>query len=70
MSEIKGYRKLSAEEIDAINLVKANEKAIMQMIKIMEEINIFEIDKRMLAIGKTNIEQSFMWLVKSIAKPE
>lgn len=62
--------KLTPEEITCINHVKDNEKAVMEMVRILSQINAFDVNPRMLEIGKMNIEQGFMWLVKAIAKPE
>jgi len=38
--------------------------------ELMPEAELFKPDPRWLAIGKTHIEQGFMALVRSIAKPE
>lgn len=71
MSEIKGYRTLKQTEIDCINEIKVVEEEIKD--KITTFFNFYYIqdaDQRMLALARTNIEQGFMWLIKSIAKPE
>lgn len=71
MSDIKGYRTLSANEIDCINDIKNIEQEMKD--KITAFFNFYciqDADQRMLALARTNIEQGFMWLIKSIAKPE
>ena len=66
--KIKGYRDLTEAEIMAMNACK--ELAI----KVGSEIETLEaqpgIDKRWLAIAKTDLQKGFMSLVRSIAKPE
>ena len=65
---ITGYRTLTKEEIAVINRFKEWERSMM------DDLNGFQLafnpDPRMLALAKTNFEQGFMWLVKSVAKPE
>jgi hypothetical protein len=75
MSEIKGYRKLSEVEISEINELKEIETDILGKINYMGTCGHLDkrfenIDKRWLAIGKTHIEEGFMAIVRSIAKPE
>ena len=64
---IKGYRDLSQAEVMAMNACK--ELAA----KVGSEIETLEaqpgIDKRWLAIAKTDIQKGFMSLVRSIAQP-
>ncbi len=66
---IKGYRNLSQEEIDLINECK--QKAI-ECGQLCDKLDTFTttIDKRWLAIGRTNLQQGFMAVIRSIAKPE
>ena len=64
----KGYRDLTQEEIDLINEVKELEaKANALLDKLDSGIGT---DSRLTSIGATNLETGFMYLVKSIAKPE
>lgn len=65
--KIKGYRDLSQQEIDLMNSVKARAETIGQAIEEMEKVS--SIDKRWLAIAKTDLQKGFMALVRSIAQP-
>ena len=66
--KITGYRDLTESEITDINRVKHLAEEISSMIEYLEEDDF--IDKRWLAIGKTDLQKGFMALVRSIAKPE
>lgn len=66
--QIKGYRDLSQEEIDALNRVKSLGQTIGAQIAQLEVEPT--IDKRWLAIAKTDLQKGVMFLVRSIAKPE
>lgn len=67
MSKITGYRQLSQSEIDAINSVKELEADIA---KLHAQIGTVEgVDKRWLAIARSDFERACMALTRSIAKP-
>lgn len=66
--KISGYRDLSQEEIDLMNQIKTKEKELGELFKKMTAMP--DTDKRSAALGRTNMEQGFMWLVRSVAKPE
>lgn len=66
--QIKGYRKLSDGEIAAMNKCKDYGVEIGEVIKHLETIP--SVDKRWLAIAKTDLQKAFMCLIRSIAKPE
>ena len=65
--KITGYRDLSQSEIDGMNSIKALEKDTGDLIKQISDIE--GVDPRLLALAKTNLQQGFMWFVRSIAKP-
>lgn len=66
--KIKGYRDLSLVEISNMNAVKELSARVGEMI---EDLSLSEeIDKRWLAIAKTDLQKGFMFLVRSIAKPD
>lgn len=65
--QIKGYRDLSQEEIDAMNACKAIEAQVAALTKHVKALP--ETDQRCAALAVTNFQQGFMWLVRSIAKP-
>lgn len=62
--KITGYRDLSQSEIDGMNSIKALEADAGELFKQIEGV-----DQRTLALAKTNLQQGFMWFVRSIAKP-
>ena len=66
--EIKGYGELTREEINAMNLVKEAGAEVGKIISAMEQAQ--EVDKRWLAIAKTDLQKGFMALTRSIAKPD
>ena len=63
---IKGYRKLSDEEIKYVNQCKDMEYNILT--NFVEGIP--DLDLRWKCIAKTHFEQGFMALIRSITKPE
>lgn len=65
--KIKGYRDLTQDEIDLMNRVKNLAEEVGEIIG---ELNSTEVvDKRCVALAKTNLQQGFMWAVRSIAQP-
>lgn len=66
--KIKGYRELNKEEIAAMNNIKALGTMMGEVIDAMEKTD--GLDKRWLAIGKTNIQQGLMAITRSVAKPD
>jgi len=65
--KIKGYRDLGQAEIDAMNQIKEKAAEAGELIETLEESP--EIDKRWLAIAKTDLQKGFMAATRSIAKP-
>ena len=65
--KIKGYRVLSQEEIDLMNEGKELAEKCGDFIAKLETMKA--TDKRNAALGKTNLQQGFMWAIRSIAKP-
>ena len=66
--KIAGYRELSQGEIDLMNEAKELAEKCGGLIKKLETVE--GSDKRCLALGKTNLQQGFMWTIRAIAKPE
>ena len=64
---IKGYRELSKEEIDLMNEGKALAELCGAFIVKLEQDTT--TDKRNVALGKMNLQQGFMWAIRSIAQP-
>ena len=65
--KIKGYRDLTQQEIDDMNASKELAATVGSLIEKLEGVN--SIDKRWLAIAKTDLQKGFMSLVRSIAQP-
>ena len=60
-------RDLTQSEIDGMNSIKALEADAGELFKQIGQIE--GVDPRLLALAKTNLQQGFMWFVRSIAKP-
>lgn len=65
--KIKGYRDLSPKEIDLMNEGKALAEKCGEFISKLEAIE--STDKRNVALGKTNLQQGFMWAIRGVAQP-
>lgn len=71
MTPVKGYRQLSAEQIALMNQNKLIEELAMRQIDAhVREHGSTEIDQRMVALARTNLQDAFMWLNRSIAQPQ
>ena len=66
--KISGYRELSLSEVEAINEIKELANKIGAVIGKLTVDQ--DTDKRLVALAKTNLQQGFMWAVRSIAKPD
>lgn len=64
---IKNYNSVSDQNKKLVNHNKILEENILKVIDVLETIK--DIDKRSLKIAKTNIQQGFMWLNRSIFEP-
>lgn len=67
--KIKGYRDLSQAEIDLMNDAKAKAEEVGKLIDVLNNMQSISVDKRWLAIAKTDLQKGFMSLVRSIAQP-
>lgn len=65
--KITGYRDLTQQEIDLMNEGKAISIQCGEFIQKLEALS--DSDKRCVALGKTNLQQGFMWAIRGIAKP-
>lgn len=65
--KIQGYRDLTQAEIDLMNEGKVLAEQCGDFIAKLEAIE--STDKRNIALGKTNLQQGFMWAVRAIAQP-
>lgn len=66
--KIKGYRDLSQEEIDLMNEGKALAEQCGSFINKLQAME--SNDQRCVSLGKTNLQQGFMWAIRGIAQPQ
>lgn len=64
---IKGYRDLSAEEIAAMNKLKALGLELQAALQAASDAGACG---RSLAIATTHLQTGLMWAVRGVAKPE
>lgn len=65
--QIVGYRDLSQDEINLMNMVKGLAAKAGVELEIVN--NAPEVDKRWVSIARTHLQQGFMALTRAIAKP-
>jgi hypothetical protein len=64
---IKGHRDLSQAEIDLMNEIKAEAERVGALV---DRVHAAEgIDRRWAAIARTDLQQGFMALTRSVARP-
>lgn len=70
--KIMGYRELTQEEINNMNIAKGFEQSVMEFIDKLSggEMPGPTPDGRWLAIAKTDIQKGFMALGRAIARPD
>lgn len=64
---IKGYRDLSPEEIELMNLIKGLGEQVGSMINSLR--NCPNLDQRWVSIAQTDLQKGFMAAVRAVAKP-
>lgn len=65
---VTGYRQHPQELIDLVNRIKAKENELGSLIVELRERE--DVDLRMLALGRTNLQQGFMWTVRAVFQPD
>lgn len=65
--KIKGYRELSQQEIDAMNLVKSAGNALGEIIEHLQGLD--GLDQRFVALGKSDIQKGLAMVIRGIAQP-
>ena len=65
--QIKGYRDLTQQEIDAMNLIKEVAVKVGEIAELVKQTP--GCDQRWASIGITDLQKGFMSLTRSIAKP-
>lgn len=64
---VKGYKPQSGDKIALVNRMKENEEQVLRNLDAYRDIP--SIDQRWLAIGRTQLEQTFMAINRSVFKP-
>ncbi len=65
--KISGYRELTAEEIGAMNQLKAKGEELRELLDRVAAMP--GIDGRALAIARTEMQTGLMWAVRAVARP-
>jgi hypothetical protein len=69
--KISGYRELSEAEIALMNEAKSLGAEVGDLLSSLKrDPNGEGFDQRAVALAATHIQTGFMWLVRSIARPE
>lgn len=64
---VAGYKAQSEQSVQLVNGMKATEEIVLRCLDDLAAMP--DVDKRWLAIGRTQIEQGFMAVNRSIFKP-
>lgn len=65
---VTGYTKQPPRKVDLVNEIKELENAVGD--QLAEVLQTEVVDPRMVALARTNLQQGFMWLVRSVFQPE
>lgn len=68
MPDIKGYRDLTEQDINYVNIIKDGEINLGRLWRAVSEVD--GVDKRWLAVAKTHFQEGFTALVRSVTQPE
>lgn len=64
---IKGYRDLTAEDIEQMNQIKSAGNALGALIEHLQKQEGF--DQRFIALGKSDIQKGLAMVIRGIAQP-
>lgn len=67
-ADIKGYRDLSEDDVATMNRIKELEVCVADFWKSLSDMGTN--DPRDLALARTHLEDGFIRLVRSVAKPQ
>jgi hypothetical protein len=76
VNRVTGYRQLSDLELSLVNVMKGHSEPLESLFaNIQHAISSGPQDRigersRALALGKTNLQQAYMWLIRSVADPQ
>lgn len=65
---VAGYTKQPPEKIILVNAIKEAENRLGDLLVELQGRD--DVDGRMVALARTNLQQGFMWLVRGIFQPE
>jgi hypothetical protein len=65
--KITGYRELTQLEINAMNIIKARGEQLSQLLDDLGDLP--DVDKRALALARTELQTGRMWAVRAVARP-
>lgn len=65
---VEGYRPQDGDRVALVNANKRIEEAVLRLLDRLAEDEL--VDRRWLAIGRTQIEQGFMAINRSVFKPQ
>lgn len=66
--KISGYRDLSQYEIDLMNKLKVKAAECGELVEELQSMGAV-LDQQCVELGKTNLQQGFMWAIRSVAQP-
>lgn len=65
---VAGYTNQSDKRVSQVNLNKKQEEEVLRTLDVLKGDD--DVDQRWLAIGRTQLEQAFMAINRSIFKPQ
>ena len=70
--KIEGYRDLNQEEVDLMNEIKSMGNECGKLIEKLRAGSTggYDVEQRWLSIGQTHLQQGFMALTRSVARPD
>lgn len=66
--KITGYRELSQDEVDLMNVIKEHGKALGALVDALRAVPAMA-DQRWVSIGATHLQEGLMALTRAVAKP-
>ena len=74
MTPVSGYRPQTQQALDLVNGFKADEERLLRKLDELKTLNAGGLspviaDQRWLALGRTQLEQAFMAINRSVFKP-
>lgn len=66
--QIKGYKELSAEQIELMNKIKTKGSELGTLVAELKALP--DADQRWIAIGATDLQQGLMALTRGVTKPD